>query len=113
MQTAIAAQAVSGWRFARAFARLTEYCTPDERRRYDAQHRWFMRTLSENIAIATMTLVDVEGQEYDPGMAITSLNLDEFGPTDHLVVDQMVEPIVLLNDTVIHTGVVTLRKEAE
>lgn len=112
MQTAIAAQAVAGWRFARAFTRLAANCSADEHVRYDAQWRWFTRTLTESTAVASMKLVSVEGQPFDHGMSVTSLNMDEFESTDQLVVDQMIEPIIMLNDAVFHTGVVTLRKES-
>lgn len=58
-----------------------------------------------------MRIVNIEGQNFDPGMAATALNLEEFAASDVLVVDQMIEPIVMDRCGVVRTGTVTLRKE--
>lgn len=57
-----------------------------------------------------MRIVNVEGHVFDPGMAATPLNLEEFKPDDTLIVDQMLEPIIMGPDGVVRTGTVTLRK---
>lgn len=36
-----------------------------------------------------MRLVNLEGQPYDPGMAASALNASDFGPEDHLLIEQM------------------------
>ncbi len=57
-----------------------------------------------------MRIVNIEGHPFDPGMAATPLNIEEFGSEDALVVDQMIEPIIMGPDGVARTGTVTLRK---
>ena len=42
-----------------------------------------------------MAIVNLEGHEFDVGMAAKSLNIDEFESEDTLVVDQMIEPIII------------------
>ena len=57
-----------------------------------------------------MRIVNVESHAFDPGIAATPLNIEEFGSEDVLVVDQMLEPIIMGPDGVVRTGTVTLRK---
>ena len=103
-------QAIASWRFAKAFSRLAAAADADQQLRYESQLRWFNRTVRENLIAAEMNLVDHEGQTYDTGMAVQAVNADEFAGGDHLVVDQMLEPIIVWNGNVIHTGIVTVKK---
>ncbi len=53
-----------------------------------------------------------KGQPFDAGVAAQPLNLDEFGPDDMLVVDQMLEPIVMGPEGIVKEGSILLRKAA-
>ena len=55
-----------------------------------------------------MRIVDVEGQPYDIGMALSPLNIDDFDPDDHLYVEQMIEPIIMDDNNVLKTGTAML-----
>ena len=52
----------------------------------------------------------MEGTIYDPGMAITPFNVDEFSPNDKLYVDQMIEPIIMGKEGLVKTGTVILKR---
>ena len=56
-------------------------------------------------------VVDLSGQKYDPGMAVTPINLDDFDMDTGLIIDRMMEPVVMLGDQLIRTGTVILREE--
>ena len=101
---------VESWRFSRLFERLLTKLDAGEQGRYRGQFRWFQRKLEESLTDAGMRIVNVEGHRFDPGMAATPLNIEEFKPEDALIVDQMLEPIIMGPDGVIRTGTVTLRK---
>jgi len=45
-------------------------------------------------------------------MAATALNIADFGADDHLLVDQMLEPIIMGADGLVRAGTVMLRKAA-
>ena len=81
-----------------------------EQGRYRGQSRWFQRKLEDSLTDAGVWIVNVEGQSFDPGIAATPLNIEEFGSEDALVVDQMLEPIIMGPEGVVRTGTVTLRK---
>ena len=57
---------------------------------------------------AGLLCIDVEGKIYDPGMAVTPLNIDDFEPDDDLFVEQMMEPIIMRDGKVQKTGTVLL-----
>jgi len=101
---------VESWRFSRLFHRLLTKLDAGEQGRYRSQFRWFQRKLEESLADAEMRIVNVEGQPFDPGVAATPLNIEEFEPDDSLIVDQMLEPIIMGPDGVLRAGTVTLRK---
>ncbi len=102
--------AVESWRFGRLFDRLLLKLDAGEQGRYRGQFRWFHRKLEDALMNAGMRIVNVEGHAFDPGIAATPLNIEEFGSEDALVVDQMLEPIIMGPGGVVRTGTVTLRK---
>lgn len=102
--------AVEGWRFGRATERLLVNLDEGEQRRHQGRLRWFQKKLEDSLAEVEMRIVSIEGQELDPGMAATPVNIEDFEPDDTLVVDQMLEPIVMGPDGVVRTGTVTLKK---
>jgi hypothetical protein len=102
--------AVEGWRFAKLFSRLLSKMDAGEGARFINQYRYYLKRLEENLEQAGLHLVNVEGHPYDPGIAATALNIGDFGPDDHLLVDQMVEPIIMGQEGLVRTGTVMLRK---
>ena len=81
-----------------------------EQNRYRSQFRWFLKKVEEALDQANMRIVNIEGHPFDPGMAATPLNIEEFGTKDNLMVDQMIEPIIMGKEGLIRTGTVILRK---
>ena len=103
MRSAVISMAVESWRFSRVFDRLLMKLDAGEQNRYKNQFRWFIKKVEEALEQSGLRLVNVEGHPFDPGMAATPLNIEEFDAKDSLMVDQMLEPII------IKTGTVTLR----
>ena len=102
--------AAESWRFSRLFSRLLSKLDAGETQRYANQYRFYIKQLEENLEAAGLKLVNVEGLPFDPGMAATPINIEDFGPDEMLLVDQMVEPIILSPEGVVRTGTVILRK---
>jgi hypothetical protein len=101
---------VESWRFSRLFARLLSKLDAGEADRYTSQYRYYLKRLEETLEGAGLTLVNVEGQPYDPGVAATALNIGDFGADDVLVVEQMIEPIIMGSGGLVRRGTVMLRK---
>ncbi len=103
--------AVDSWKFARLFARVISKLDAGEQSRYANQMRFFQKRVESAADIAGARIVSVEGQPFEPGMAASPLNLEDFQDGDALYVDQMLEPIVMGNDGVLRTGTMMLRKQ--
>lgn len=101
---------IESWRFGKRFDRLLAKIDAGEQDRYRNQFRYFQKKIDESLESAQLRVVNIEGDLYDPGMAATPLNMNEFEPQDVLVVDQMLEPILMGPGGIVKTGTVTLRK---
>ena len=101
---------IESWRFGKVFERVMMKLDAGEQARYQGQFRWFIKKIEESLKVTGLRIVNVEGHPFDPGIAATPLNIEEFEPNDRLVVDQMLEPIIMGNEGVMRTGTVTLRK---
>jgi hypothetical protein len=102
--------AVDSWRFSRVFAKIVSKLDAGESNRYAGQLRYFLKKIEGHLDANGLKLVDIEGQPYDEGMAVSALNLGDFGPDDTLVVDQMLEPIIMGPDGMRKEGTVMVRK---
>jgi len=102
--------AVESWRLSRLFLRVAAKLDAGESARCVNQLRFFQRQVEENLRAAGLSLVNVEGQEYDPGMAASALNVGDFEAGDTLIIDQMVEPIIMSDTGIRRAGTITLRK---
>ncbi len=110
MRDAVISMAVESWRVGRVFDRLLTRLDAGEQNRYKSQFRWFIKKVEEALEQADLRIVNVEGHPFDPGMAATPLNIEEFDAKDTLMVDQMIEPIIMGKEGLVRTGTVTLRK---
>ena len=102
--------AVESWRFSRLFTRVVSKLDAGEAGRYVNQIRYFQKKVEESLSASGLTLVNIEGQPFDPGMAASALNIGDFGPDEQLLVDQMVEPIIMGPEGLMKQGTVMLRK---
>ena len=108
LRQSIIDMAVEAWRFRRVFTKAMSKLDAGESSRYIGQFNWFIKKVNEALKTAGMKIVDVEGQPYDVGMALSPLNIDDFGPDDQLFVEQMIEPIIMDEEKVLKTGTAIL-----
>jgi hypothetical protein len=110
LEQAFLEMAVESWRFSRLFARVVGKLDAGESGRYLSQLRYFQKQIEGTMEATGLRLVNLEGQVFDPGMAASALNLGDFGPSDTLLVDQMVEPVIMGPEGLRKEGTVMLRK---
>lgn len=106
----VISMAVESWRFGRVFDRVLVKLDAGEQARYRSQFRWFMKKLEDSLEDAGLRIVNVDGHLFDPGMAATPINIEEFDANDTLMVDQMIEPIIMGTNGLVKAGTVILRK---
>jgi hypothetical protein len=102
--------AIESWRFSRLFSRIVAKLDAGEAAKYVNQLRYFQKKVVENLEAGGFKLVNVEGQPFDNGMAVSAVNIGDFEPEDQLIVDQMVEPIIMGPEGLRRQGTVMLRK---
>lgn len=95
-------------RFQRVFEKTISKLSLDEQTKYMSQYNWFYKRVNKALDAAGLRLVSLEGQLFDPGMAVTPLNLEDFETDDTLYIAQMMEPIVMKDSDVVRTGTVIL-----
>lgn len=96
------------FRFQSVFEKAISKLEMDEQNKYLSQYKWFSKKVYKALDDANLKLLSLEGQLYDPGMAVTPLNIDDFETEDRLYVLQTIEPIIMQNDKVFKTGTVIL-----
>ena len=101
---------IEGWRFARTFTRMISKLDAGEAPRYANQARYFLKKIDDGLDRLGLRIVNLEGQPYDPGMAVSALNIADFGPDDRLFIEQMIEPVVMGPEGLVRTGTVMLEK---
>lgn len=102
---------IESWRLAKLTLRVLGKFEASEANRYLNQVRYFQKRVDDTLSLLGMHLVSLEGLPYDPGMAVTALNIADFGPDENLVVDQVMEPILMGPDGIVKSGTVLLRQE--
>jgi len=102
--------AIESWRFIRRSKRILTKLDVDEEGRYMSQLDWFYQQIENSLSNVGMRIENIEGREYDSGVAATPLNAGDFSPDDILVVDQVLEPIVMGDNGVVRSGTIMLRK---
>lgn len=96
------------YRFKRVFMKVISKLEVEDQNKYTSQFAWFTKRVDKATENAGLSVVDLSGQEYDPGMAVTAMNIDDFEPDDVLYIEQMMEPIIMKDDKVQKTGTVLL-----
>ena len=81
--------ATEHFRFSHVFQQAMEELPIEQQSKYSSRFSWFSKRVLSALETAGFGLVDLTGQDYDPGMAVTPLNLDDFQPEDQLVIAQM------------------------
>lgn len=98
------------WRFAKLFTKIARRLDAGEAAKYVSQLRYFQSKIEDILGKFHLKLINLEGQAYEPGMAVTVLNIDDFHAQDDLIVDQMTEPVVMSSKGLKRMGTVILRR---
>lgn len=96
------------WRFVRLFTRVLQKLELADQQRYHGQLRFHLSALENTLAGAGLRLVNLEGQIFDPGMAVTVANPSDFQPDDAPLIEQMLEPVIMDDGGLVRTGKVIL-----
>ena len=102
--------AIENWKTTQIFHKLLMKDDIQDQLRYTNKLNWFMKKTEDHLADAGLRVINVEGDRYDTGMAVTAINLDEFENESNLVVEKMLEPIIMGTNGVERIGTVVLKE---
>ena len=106
LQMAIAEIAAESWRFEQALQKVLGRMDVMEAERFSRQYKYFSSRVDRAVASAGLKVLNLSGQPYDVGLPVQAMNLEEFDEEDELIITQMIEPVIILNGSVIKTGMV-------
>jgi hypothetical protein len=102
--------AIESWRFSRLFIKVANKLDAGESTKYINQLRYFQKKIEDDLNEIDLKMVFLEDQHFDPGMAVSVINMEDFEAQDLLIVDQMIEPIIMGADGLKRPGTVTVRR---
>ena len=102
--------AVQAWRMKSIVIKIYSKLDLIEQKKLSTQFSWFTKKIEEALLNVGLRTVNLEGQIYDMGMAVKPINMDEFNNVEDLEIEQMLEPIIMEQDSVVKTGSVILRR---
>ena len=103
--------AAETYRLKGVFKRAIRIAEPGEKKKYMSQFNWFEKKVLAALEDMDIRAIDLAGEKYDPGMAVTPLNLDDFETDGSLIIDRMIEPVIMKGRDLIRTGTVLLKEE--
>ena len=110
LRDAIASMAVEAWRFKGTFSRAMDKLDAGEGQKYMSKFNWFMKKVEQGLEEAHLRTVEFTGQEFNEGMPVNAINLDDFGADEHLYISQTIEPVIMNDDAIFKTGTVVLER---
>ena len=101
------------WRFRQTVEQSLSGMDPTDRQRFINHYQWYLRKIQAVLDESGLSIVDLTGERYDVGMAVSVLNLEDFPnyPDAVYTIEQMVAPIIIENGNVRKIGTVMLREE--
>ena len=110
LESLVIDMAIESWRFSRLFVRVAGKLDAGETAKYVNQLRYFQKKVEDGLNQIGLKVVNLEGQSFDAGMAVSAINIEDFEASDNLVVEQMIEPVIMGSDGLRRSGAVMLRK---
>jgi len=101
---------IESWRFVGVFNTVVSKLDPLVGEKFQRRGHFFQSKIAQSLEASGLRIVDLSGQVFDAGVAATALNSEEFEPDTPLVIDYMIEPLILSNESVIHYATVVVRK---
>ena len=102
--------ATENWKTTQVFLKLLSQADIQDQARYAGKLNWFIKKTEDNLKAAGLRVVNLEGEKYDTGMAVTAINLEEYEDESNLVVEKMLEPVIMGSNGVERTGTVILKE---
>lgn len=112
-ERSVAALCVELWKLAKGTTKALAFMPEPEARRLAAQVKFSERQLSVLTDSLGFRVVRFDNQDFHPGLAASSDNIDEFDESDSLVVVATLEPAIIKDMRVVRSGRVVVDRRVE
>jgi hypothetical protein len=105
--------AVEEYRIREVITNFLGKLNPIDAPRFETRYRYFINEVDRALTRAGFRIVDAGsfiGKQFDIGMAVKPLNINDFDANDELVIQQVIEPVIMEGENVARAGVVKLRR---
>lgn len=94
-QDAIVGLCTDSWRFSRVYLRVLSKLDAVEQKKYQGQFHYYLKQIDDRLQSLGLKIVNLEGQQFDPGFPVNILNINDFCSEEHIIIDQMLEPVIM------------------
>ena len=104
---------VEEYRFLKSYTSMLTKISSDEKAKYNSTYEFHIKKMQEIMAECDMKIVEIEGCDYNDGLSIIPLNMEDFNKKDKLIIKQVIEPLIIApsNGKIIKSGTVILEKK--
>ena len=113
LQSSLVTIASETFRVSKVFEQVLSKLETDDQQKYSSQFAWFFKRVTKALDQSDIKMISLEGKQYEAGDAITPLNIGDFSPDEVLIIQQMIEPIIISNGTILKTGTALLERSGE
>ena len=106
---------VEEYRFLKSYSSLLNKILPEERQKYKSTYDFHVKKIQEIMEECKLKIVELENKDFNDGLSITALNMEDFEKDDKLVIQQVIEPLIIstIDGTIMKSGTVILEKKNE
>ena len=96
------------WKLLRAFERTLDDLPDEKKQRRSSQHRYSTSRLESLLDEAGLRLLTFDGQKFTANLPVSPLNADDVGDPNDAMIESTIEPAIVGQNILIHTGKVIL-----
>ena len=101
------------YKFNTTFSRMLQKISEEDQPRFLNKYQYFSKKIIELADTIDIQVKDFCGFDFDPGLPVSVLNLEDYSIEDELIISQMLEPVIMKKGKLIKTGVALVSKKEE
>jgi hypothetical protein len=100
---------VEYWKLLRSYERTASELSEAKAAKVQAQIRYSSQRLDQVLTDAGIRLVCFDGEPFSPELPVSAINAEDLEGCEHPTVERTLEPTLLQDGSVLHTGKVLLK----
>ena len=110
-ESKIIATVVELYKFNTTFSRMLQKLSEEDQPRFLNKYQYFSKKIIELANSIDVQVNDFCGFDFDPGLPVSILNLEDYDIEDELIISQMLEPAIMKDGKLVKMGVALVSKK--